>query len=182
MPGCGFVAILLAAPWTANGQTPTTPDRGVRPLQLTDYSGYLEFKNRSREEDQKSKVGAGDTNNKETIFQESLRLDLDGYIYHPNFLEFTAGGLFGLKQSEFDQVFGNREEHSADQGPIYEFDLDGHFFKKKPYPGSVFARRYEAIEPRPFLSSLDTVTTTYGVAWQYVSEKTPTSLLCSSVT
>jgi hypothetical protein len=170
-----MLTVLLAVPSAANGQRPTSADREVRPFQLTSTSGYLEFQSRFRDDDQKSKVGAGNTSSTESILQEGLRLDLGGYVYHPNFLEFMVGGLFGLRQADYQQVFGDREQSSGDQGPVVEFDLHGDFFKKKPYPGTVFARRYQAIEPRPFIPSLLTTTTTYGVTWQYVSEKMPTN-------
>jgi len=44
------------------------------------------------------------------------------------------------------------------------------------YPGTVYARRHRALEPRPFQSSLETTTTTYGFVWQYVDARMPTSV------
>jgi hypothetical protein len=39
----------------------------------------------------------------------------------------------------------------------------------------VFAQRRRGLVPRPFLPSLETTTTNYGLTWQYVSKKVPTS-------
>ncbi|MFH0980192.1 MAG: hypothetical protein V2A79_01465 [Planctomycetota bacterium] len=152
----------------------------VEPLKLTDVGGYLEFVARQREQNQESKVGAGTSKYRETILEENLRLETDGYAYHPNLMEFTLGGLFGLLQHDYFEDVGGREHTSSDDGTVLEFDLHAGFFKKKPYPGTIFARRYQAIEPRPFQSSLETITTTFGLFWQYVSEKTPTSFQLSS--
>ncbi len=149
---------------------------GTETVHLENFGGYLEFLARQRDREQESKVGAGRSTSKETILEERLKMEVDGYVYHPNFLEFTLGGLFGLLQSEFDDTFGERRETSSDSGTVLEFDLNGHFFRKKAYPGSVFARRYQGIEPRPFLSSLRTTTTNLGLTWQYVDEKMPTNV------
>lgn len=147
----------------------------IRSVQLTEFGGYLEFVARDRDREQRSKTGAGDTRAKETIFEESLKLEAEGYTYHPNLLEFTLGGLFGLLQHDYQQDFDDRSQSSSDSGDVLEFDLEGRFFKKKDYPGSIFARRYRSVEPRPFLSSIETTTTNYGLTWQYVHDRMPTS-------
>jgi len=144
-------------------------------VHFTDAGGYLEFVARQREQQQRSKVGAGDTESKESLFEESLQLEVEGYAYHPNLLEFSLAGLFGLLQEQYDDVYAGRHRSSSDDGTVIEFDLNGHFFKKKAYPGTVFARRYQALEPRPFLPSIETTTTNFGLVWQYVSDKMPTS-------
>jgi len=149
--------------------------RGVRPVQITNIDGQLELTVRDRRRRQESKVGAGKSRSKETWFEEAVRLDFDGYAYHPNFLEFALGGLFGWVQRDFEDEFDSRLRTSRDDGPIGEFEFRGDFLQKKPYPGTVFARRYRAVEPRPFQTSLEVTTTNYGVVWQWIDAKTPTS-------
>ena len=144
-------------------------------MQLTDVGGYLEFVARQREHAQESKVGGGTLDDREIIFEENVKLEVDGYAYHPNLVEFTLGGLFGLLQHDYWEDRNGLERTSGDDGTVLEFDLNAGFFKKKMYPGSVFARRYRTLEPRPYQSSLETTTTSYGLIWQYISEKTPTS-------
>jgi len=121
-------------------------------------------------------VGAGNTSFKESIFEENIRLETDGSVYHLNLLEFTLAGLFGLQQRDFEKTFDGRKRTSGDDGDVTEYDFEGHFLKKKPYPGTVYARQYRSLEPRPFLSSLQTTTTNYGFVWQYIDPKTPTTL------
>ncbi|MHC4698323.1 MAG: hypothetical protein ACYTFA_16445 [Planctomycetota bacterium] len=146
-------------------------------MHVHDVSGHIEFVTRHREHEQESKVGGGGkSSSKETIFEENIKLELDGFVYHPNLMEFTVAGLFGLVQQENENIVGGRKRTSSDDGPVTEFDFRGSFFKKKKYPGTVTARRYRAIEPRPFQTSLEVFTTSYGATWRYVDEKTPTSL------
>jgi len=147
----------------------------MRALQLTDVGGYLELAARRREHSQASKVTGGTLDDRETILEESVKLEVDGYAYHPNLVEFTLGGLFGLLQHDYRENRSGLERISGDDGTLLEFDLEAGFFKKKMYPGSVFARRYRTLEPRPYQSSLETTATGYGLIWQYISEKTPTS-------
>ncbi len=143
---------------------------------MTKIRPSFEFTGRVRDQEQQSKVGAGTTKSHESIFEEDLRLDTAGSVYHPNLLEYSLAGLFGLQQADFSERFGSEERHSGDDTTVYEFDFEGRLLKKKPYPGTVFARRYRSLEARPFLSSLETTTTNYGFNWQYVDPKMPTSL------
>ncbi len=152
------------------------PRRDVRELQVTDIEGYIEFVAREHERDQRSKVGGTNVTTKETILEESLGLELDGYAYHPNLFEFTLGGVFGLLQEDFEQQRDGVSASSNEDGSVLEFDLNGTFLKKKKYPGTVYARRHRSIEPRPFLPSLESTTTSYGLKWEYLDEKMPTSI------
>ncbi len=131
---------------------------------------------RLRDEEQKSKVGGGTTHWNERIFQESLRLDTEGSLYHPNLMEFTLGGLFGLRQHSFREALPDATTSGNENGFLLGYDFTANFFKRKPYPGSVFARRYQALEPRLFQSSVETTTNSYGANWQYLSDKMPTRL------
>lgn len=158
-------------------RTPDAPARrGVKNVHFRRLDGYLEYTFRERRRDQTSKTGSGDLTYRETIHEQAIQLETDGYVYHPNFLEFTMAGLFGLTQQDFEQTADERRTTSRDSGERYEFDFSGVFFQRKHYPGNVFARRHRSIEPRPFQSSLQTTTTSYGLIWQYIDLKMPTSI------
>lgn len=150
--------------------------RGVRNVHFERLDGYVEYNYRRRAREKDSKVGAGSLDSKEHIHEEIIQLETEGYVYHPNFLEFTLAGLFGLTQQDFYENADGRVRDSSDDGDILEFDFSGLFFKRKSYPGTVFARRYRDLQPRPFQSSLETTTTSYGFTWQYVDLKMPTSI------
>jgi hypothetical protein len=164
---------VILAGCRAPGGAPRSETRG---LTITSAERTLELTARIREQEQTSKVGAGRTRSEEQIFEETVGIELEGSVYHPNFLEFTLAGLLGVTQQDFEDEFDGRKRTSSDDGDIYEFDFEGDFLKKKPTPGSVFASRHRSLQPRPFLSSLETTTTNYGVVWQLVDPKTPTSL------
>lgn len=171
-----LVLHLVVAPLTGCRAPAGGGPGGTKAVRVDDFRKQLEFTARTRDQEQTSKVGAGDTKSKEREFEEAIRLEADGSIYHPNFLEYSIAGLFGLLQQDFESEFDGRKRSSGDDGDIIEFDLEGRWLKKKPYPGTTYARRYRTLEPRPFLSSLETTTTNYGFAWQYVDAKMPTSL------
>lgn len=172
------IAMLAAALMSATGcqsMQGTSPE-GVKAVDFTSIRRQVEVEARVRDQEQKSKVGAGNTSTHEEIFQEGIRLETEGSVYHPNFMEFSLSALFGLIQEDFQSDYGNRNKSSSDNGDVLEFDFEGQFLKKKPYPGTVYARQYERIDPRPFLSSLRTTTTNYGFVWEYVDAKMPTSV------
>lgn len=152
-----------------------SPD-GVKAVEITSIRREIEIEARVRDQEQKSKVGAGKLSSHEQIFQEGIRLETEGSVYHPNLMEFSLAGLFGLIQSDFESDTEIRHRTSSDNGDVLEFDFEGDFLKKKPYPGTVYARQYERLEPRPFLSSLRTTTQNYGFVWEYVDAKMPTTL------
>ncbi|UCC30148.1 MAG: hypothetical protein JSU86_18360 [Phycisphaerales bacterium] len=157
-------------------QTQRSARYGVRDIHLTRLDGYLEFVARDRTREQESKVQASKTEVSETIFEESISLETEGYIHLPHLFEFTLGAVFGKLQQDFETVFGGRSRTSSEDGSILEFDLEGQFLKTKSYPTWIRARRHQSLEPRPFQTSLETTTTNYGLVWQYISKKTPTSI------
>ena len=149
---------------------------GAKALDITSLRKEIELTARLREQEQKSKVSANQSSFEEQIFEESIKLEAEGSVYHPNFMEFSLGALFGLMQYDYEESYDHRTRTSNDDGDRIEFDFEGDFLKKKPYPGTVYAQRHEFLEPRPFLSSLLNTTTNYGLVWQYVDPKMPTNL------
>ena len=69
---------------------------GIQNVALTDMRAHLDFVARHRERDQESKVTGSTTESEETIFEESLSLETDGFVLHPNLFEFGLGAVFGL--------------------------------------------------------------------------------------
>ncbi|UCG32019.1 MAG: hypothetical protein JSU68_10180 [Phycisphaerales bacterium] len=154
----------------------------MRNLKVTDFGGYVEAVARRREFEQESKVINRDRKSKETIFEENLQLEVEGYTYHPNLMEFSAAGLFGLLQHDFkEDVTGTEGVSGSESGTVVEFDLTGYFLKEKPYPGMAYARREQALEPRTFRPSVEVTNESYGLQWEYLSEKVPTRVLLSHV-
>lgn len=168
--------VVLAAVLAAGSGAAAQQGQRAGGVTVDRVGGYLEFVARDRWYDQNSKTGAGDTDARETIFEENIRLELDGSVYHPNLLEYSLAGLFGLVQSEFEETFGDRRSQSQDDGDVIEYDAEAKIFQRKSYPGTLYARQYRSIEPRAFQPSLEVTTQTYGGTWQWIDEKAPTSL------
>lgn len=142
-------------------------------VKITDIEGEYEFLLQQRRDNQENKPGGQQRRSSELITEQNIGLNADGYIYHPNLFEFSLGGLFGLSQFSFEDNFQGRDRNN---GSVVEFNFDGTFARKKNHPGSVFARRYRAFEPRPFLSSIEQTNTSYGGMWQYLGEDFTTNI------
>ena len=154
---------------------------GLRTAEVTDIRGYAEVQLRQREREQASKVNTGRTRTKETILEEQLGFELDGYVLHPDVLELALGGVLGLVQSRYEETISGRSQSDTQSGELIEFDLNANLVKNRAYPANVFATRTRRYVPRPFLPSLETTSTSYGFTWQYVSAKTPMRLHASHV-
>jgi len=159
----------------AGCRTEPTKSYGIKTLELTNLGGSADFIVRHRERELKSKTGPSETRSEETIFEESLSLETDGYMLHPNLFEFGLGAVAGLVQEEFEDIVDGDKRKSSHTGDLFEFDVDLRAFKKRNFPISAFAHRRRGLVPRPFLPSLETTTTSYGLTLQYVSKKTPTT-------
>lgn len=165
---------VLCAACVPGCQSQPTKSYGIKPFEATGFRGHTDFILRQRE--RSLTTGTSKTRSKETIFEESVSLETDGYLLHPNLFEFGLGAVFGLLQEEFEDVVDRRRRDTKDSGDLFEFEADAHIFKKRSTPLSVFANRRRRLVPRPFLPSLETTTTSYGATWQYVSKETPMTL------
>ncbi|MBU0717106.1 MAG: hypothetical protein KJ749_02570, partial [Planctomycetes bacterium] len=156
------------------------PD-SIKAVEFRDFGGHADFVFRQQEREQESKTSTSKTHSEETVLEESVRLETDGYVYHPNFLDFTLGGVFGLVQEDFADIVDGKRRDARNDGNLLEFNADAYFFERKTFPVTVFAHRRRGLVPRPFLPSLETTTTDYGFTWRYIDKKTPTSLHFSHV-
>lgn len=168
--------MLVTATLLTGCESARSRSRVGRGVQVSDISGYIGYVLRERRDNRELASGGREPRSTETIMEQSIKLDLNGYVYHPNLFEFALGGLFGLSQYEFSDNFQDRDRRDKENGSVLEFNFDGTFSRKKNHPGTVFARRFRSLEPRPFLSSIEQTTTTYGAMWQYLGEKFSTRL------
>ncbi|MBU0716776.1 MAG: hypothetical protein KJ749_00875 [Planctomycetes bacterium] len=145
-------------------------------MHLTRPDGYAEMVVRQRRRSQEPKTDTERTEYSETIIEENLALETEGYLYHPGLFEFALSGLFGWVQHSAEDIAGDQRQTSSDDGTVREYSLQGEILKRRDIRGFVRARRDRSLEPRPFQSSLETTTTDYGAVWRYVHDKTPTSL------
>ena len=99
----------------------------------------------------KQSSGGIERKNESTRFEERLRLETEGDVYHPNLMLYQAMLGLGLRQSKF-----NFDSQGADSGngTIQEYRLAGQLLSSKPYPFGFFLDRSEDIVPRQFTSPL----------------------------
>ncbi|MBI5095240.1 MAG: hypothetical protein HZB26_22750 [Candidatus Hydrogenedentes bacterium] len=95
------------------------PAQEVRPFALTDISGHFELRLRSEQESRMRQESATSWESEELQIREGLRLDLDGYVYHPRFVKFQVGGLFEGVQDQISESGVDTERNS--------FPLSGDF-------------------------------------------------------
>ncbi|UCG56710.1 MAG: hypothetical protein JSU70_17820 [Phycisphaerales bacterium] len=102
-------------------------------------------------------------------FEERLRLETEGDVYHPDLLAFAAGLGFGLTQHRFD--FDGEIDDGT--GTLDEYDLSGELLSKKSYPMSFYLDKSEDLIPRQFTSSLKTERQGAGATVSWRSREWP---------
>jgi hypothetical protein len=107
----------------------------------------------------------------ELLFRESLTGSTRGAIIHPNLIDLSLSGAFGLSQDRFESNQTGRQ--SADT-MIYGFDCSATFLRKEVAPLTLYATRRETTENRDFGPSLRNLTTTYGGTWEIRWPTAPT--------
>ncbi len=148
-------------------------------VSLNRPHGYLEFVVRHRQDSREGTGPNASEEFKETILEQNLEIETNGYVYHPNLLEFSLAALFGLQSGDFEQITSSDRRSNCDDGEILEFDVSGTLLKKKSYPIHFYARRARSVAPRPFSASVETLSTTFGGVLQFVHETFPTTLSIS---
>jgi hypothetical protein len=123
----------------------------------------------------KTTTVAGTDRFSETVVSEILDARTQGYVLHPNFLDFSLGGSFGLTQSEADV---NGASDRAD-GTVYTWDARGTFFRDREAPFSLYTRREEGFTDRAFGPTLETTTTESGAILDVRDRRYPTRFQAS---
>jgi hypothetical protein len=168
------LAVLLAWPLGVVARPRVEAPREVGTVVLTEVKGSLELAV-TVEDDSESYSDGTENNTRDIFFEENLRLQTRGYVYHPRFLEFGLGGRFGLVQENFSS--NTQSDGSGyDNDSVEDYDVNLLFLKEKDYPLTLFARRYQAIERRTFLRAVTQQVETKGLAWQYRNDIFPIRL------
>ncbi len=133
----------------------------IRMLKLTGLDGYLEYRvtddNQSRE-----RSGTGISwDSSELEYRESLRLDFDGYIYHPRLLRFQLGSQTELLQETNE---GSAVQTSQNNRLLLGGDFRLIFLEEHPYTLTLQGNREELDVSQPFASSYTITSTTLGAS------------------
>ena len=139
------------------------------------------FRNQSDEIKQK---GSPANKFSEMRFEETLSLETRSFVYHPNLLDISAAGSFGLQQihtntsgAVADQEGGVATTGSEDfNGIVYDYDIEGTFFRKSTTPLTLYARRTQDTVDRTLGPTLENTIDTYGAILDIRSKNIPTRI------
>ncbi len=151
-----------AAPPRAGDAAPPPADRDVFHLGRSDF--WLDFESSWENRRVSSSGGGRSTTQRNTTlrFEESLGLSLDGHVYDPELLTWSASLTLGLSQERFRENFDGRVEHDNDSGDLIEYDISLDLLRSKPVSVSAYARQARDRIPRQFMPSLLEETTESG--------------------
>ena len=143
----------------------------LKGFSLEDITGELELLLRLNN-NKVDQQGGQARKSTETSFETTLRLNTEGFIYHPNIVKFTLTGGFGLRQQTSD-VDGNS---SSTSGTLRDFGVDVNILRKETFPMSVHASQSDGIVTRQFGPSLNTTSMIYGGRVDWKNQWMPSSL------
>lgn len=125
----------------------------LRPIDLAlEFEGGYE--NRTvRTEERRGREST--QRNRDTRFEEALRLTLSGDIIDPNFISWDGTMRVGLRQERYREEVSLRPDRSdSSDGLLLDYDLSMDLFPTKPVSGRIYGRQVRDRVPRRFLPSL----------------------------
>ena len=154
-------AVVVAAPSPARAQDEPVvfQDRQRATDRVSFYNWHtaleLEYFGQRSEIDP---VGGPREKSSEDRFRQTIDVENQGHIIHPNLVDLDLYGRFGLEQDTIDRTgTGSETQH----GTVYEWDARATILRKEDTPLLLYSRRNEQIINREFGPSLtDTITTT----------------------
>lgn len=93
-----------------------------------------------------------------TIFEEKLRLETQGDLYHQNLMAYSAAIILGLNQQSFE----SDGETDSSSGDFIGYEVDTNWLPLKPYPFRINLSRTDSVVPRRFRSPLRVEDTAEG--------------------
>jgi len=172
---------MAVAPWSmpSLAQLPAESDEGpiiigqqkeIEKLHFEPFTAGLDLINVY----ERDRVKTADANNtsSELFLQQSLDLGTRGYVLHPNFLNLSLNGSFGVSEAFFDSN-GNSDES---YGTVYTWDARGTFLGGGDAPLTLYSRRDQQWLFRQFGPALQATTTETGASLDLRSSALPTQL------
>ena len=150
---CLSVRLVLVAALTVGALTAaTTAQEGypVQAVKVQKIKGELFAEGRYRSDDE-TRSGRASTET-DTFLEEGMKLNLDGYIYHPNMIDWYARLQLGLSQQEVELDDGQRKSDGTATG----YNFSAKVLKDKPVSlrlfGAMSDRQVDRDFARPFES------------------------------
>ena len=123
----------------------------VQALGIFDISGDITITGEQRDRESLYASSNSETREEETYFTEQLDLNLDGYFYHPNMMEWDASFRVGLQQQRInidDEVFST-------DGRISGYNLSGFILREKPLTLRAFSSESRDFLDRDFAQRIE---------------------------
>ena len=123
-----MIALTLTCSGTARAQEEPVVIGSQKKLPtfgLAPVHGSLNFFTQYSRDDLKPKDG-DESKTTELRFEESLTLQTNAYLIHPNFLNLNLAGQFGLTQDRFDD--NGRDENTNSQ--LYLWNVEAQFLAR----------------------------------------------------
>ena len=125
-----LVLLVASAPAVGQVAKPPTPWLGIR-----DIGGKISFSGEYRAKDQRNSDTGFTLRQEKALYEEQIRLDAEGHVYHPNLVEWF--GSFGVRWTQ------NREDVNQDNfdsdGDTLNYDVSTTVFREKPITFRYFA-------------------------------------------
>ncbi len=130
-----------------------------RPLILHEpVKGELEFVAENRTDEHKSPGITRKSTSK--VFEERVRVETTGNMYHPNFLLYSAGLGLGLSQQSLSSDIVSERTNAT----LNDYDLNVRMLQKKSHPVTLYTKKSQNLIPRQFLGSMKSDTESSGVS------------------
>jgi hypothetical protein len=171
------MALLVGMSGRASAQdqfSPTVinPKGRLQWFGLEEIRFAFEFDYRGEIDDVDPSSGGPATRDVEHRFREIFEIDTRSFIGHPNLVELSAFGRFGLTQRDLDLDSSPGASGSLGE-TLLEYDVSALFLRKQEMPFTLYTRRTETDIERQFGGSLNSVIQEHGLRLQRRSEELP---------
>ncbi|HWB55273.1 MAG TPA: hypothetical protein VG722_13810, partial [Tepidisphaeraceae bacterium] len=168
-----FAAVLLAIESAradeTGGPIVVNPHQNLTPVHIDMPTGNI-MTNYIYENDTDAQKGGPKTETTENSFQESVDAATKGYIFNSNFIQFGAGGQFGLEQDSYSGTNG----HQNGNGTIEGWNLAATAFPASSTPINAYTRQNQDYFTPAFSPTLKNTDTGYGSGLRLQNSFAPT--------
>ena len=112
-------------------------------------------------------------------FEETIEASTTGYIVHPNLVELSLAGRFGLAQRFFDgdtaldPAIGETQRTDQQDDTVAAWDAHATLFRRQTAPLTLYTTRTQQYISRNFGPTLENTNTTYGLRWDINLKQAP---------
>ncbi len=155
------LALLLGPCGVVMAQYGVVEETPVQPFKLMNWGGNL-FLESHYQQDNETRSGSK-VKTTDMYFREGMDLNLNGYLYHPNLIEWHSGFRLGFSQQ--DVTVGTLDRGTS--GTVLGYDVSALFLKDKPVGGRVWATMSQDLLDRGFARALQYNRSTQGFEVSY---------------